>query len=336
MQPPTVLARITPALQGHFHTLLQSRSEPLYRMAEYQLGWVDEHGTPEHSPPLLHHAAACLLASEALGARPAQALPAATALELAYQFVCVHTEVQDGTPTAHKRPTVWWVWGPAQAINAGDSLHALARLSLAGLADAGVPAATVLDCLARLDAACLELCEAQYTDLAAEERVDVTLEAYTKVVEGKRGALLGCALELGALVAGATTAQVESFRRAGRRLGLALQAHAEIAALWNGDHEAPQDDLLNKWKGLPYVLALRLAQPKQQRELAAVYRKRVLEPPDVARLAATFEDVGARASAQDMVEQWEAEAVRELDATGLPAHQLAPLKELASYLLALD
>ena len=64
----------------------------------------------------------CLLACEACGG-PDVALPAAAAVELVQGFTEIHDDVQGGIPTRDGRDAVWWVWGPAQAINAGDGMH---------------------------------------------------------------------------------------------------------------------------------------------------------------------------------------------------------------------
>ena len=45
-------------------------------------------------------------------------------------FLQIHDDVQSGSPQRAGRDTVWWKWGPAQAINAGDGMYAMARVAL--------------------------------------------------------------------------------------------------------------------------------------------------------------------------------------------------------------
>ena len=61
-----------------------------------------------------------------------------------------------------ERETVWWKWGPAQAINAGDGMHALARLALFGLQDAGLSAGSTFRAVQILDEAGLRTCEGRF------------------------------------------------------------------------------------------------------------------------------------------------------------------------------
>ena len=51
-----------------------------------------------------------------------------SALFLFKSGIIVHDEIGSGTPNSNGRDTLWWKWGPAQAINAGDCLYSLSRL----------------------------------------------------------------------------------------------------------------------------------------------------------------------------------------------------------------
>ena len=42
----------------------------------------------------------------------------------------IHEEIGAGTPNINNKDTLWWKWGPAQAINAGDCLYSMSRLMI--------------------------------------------------------------------------------------------------------------------------------------------------------------------------------------------------------------
>ena len=121
--------------------LFSERSFPLYRLMGYQMGWLDESGLELPSPvdQTRLHASLALAACEAVGGTVEQAAPAGVAVEMLHQFVQVHSDIQDGIPERYGRDTLWWVWGPAQAINTGDGFHALARLQLMQLLEGRMP-----------------------------------------------------------------------------------------------------------------------------------------------------------------------------------------------------
>ena len=231
-----------------------------------------------------------LLSCEALSGDYNKALPAAAAVELIYDFVQVHGEVQAGMSDSPDRPSIWWVWGPAQAINAGDGLHAMARLTVMRLSERDVPAERVLRAVQALDRACLAVCEGQYMDLSFQEQPLVASGLYYDMIHRKTGSLTGCSAELGALAAGVSDEVCGSFRETGRKLGMAWQITQDIADLWGyrGDGMTVSN-VLNKKKGLPVVYTLENASVSTKRELGTIYMKRVLEPDDVGRIVAILD-----------------------------------------------
>ncbi len=274
------------------------RQGMLYDLLRYHLGWVDERGNPaDDALTPLHHCGVLAMASaDAVSGEHRGAVSAAAAVELAYNFVLVHNDVQAGRiDQDNVRPSIWWVWGPSQAINAGDGLHALARSVLMRLSDAGTDAETVLSALRGLDQACLTLCEGQYMDLTYQDQIMVSEADYMDMVGRKSGALAGCSARLGGLASGAQPATADALEQWGRKLGMARQVREDISDLWgrSGDGFTPAN-ILNKKKSLPLIHALQNTDTAAKRELGAIYMKRVLEPSDTPRIVSILEEAGSR------------------------------------------
>jgi len=286
-----------------------SRRGFLFDVLRYHLGWVDQRGRLENTSRRLHFPPTLALAScEALSGDFHTALPAASAIELVYNFTVVHADVQVGSPDPQERPSIWWVWGPAQAINAGDGLHALGRITVMRLSQQGVPPPRVLQGVAALDQACLTLCEGQYMDLNFQDQLMVTSADFYEMLRRKAGALPGCAAQLGALAASADDAVCSRFHELGSRLGMAWQIAQDIADLWGqGGDGMTVSNVLNKKKSLPLIHVLETASPSTKRELGTIYMKRVLEPQDVSRIVDLLEQAGARqyaeGKARELVQQ---------------------------------
>jgi hypothetical protein len=100
---------------------------PHYGMMHYHMGWVDA-GFSRATLPAGKRCARCSACSPARRSRrrPAQAVPAAAALEILHNFSLVHDDIEDGDETRRHRATVWKLWGVPQAINVGDAMFALA------------------------------------------------------------------------------------------------------------------------------------------------------------------------------------------------------------------
>ncbi|MBV8822356.1 MAG: polyprenyl synthetase family protein, partial [Ktedonobacteraceae bacterium] len=152
-----------------------------YGQMQYHLGWVDTNFSPTRSnfgkflrPTLL------LLSYEAAGAWGlatnipdndnylCRALPAAAAVELTHNFTLIHDDIEDGDAERRHRSTLWKIWGVPQAINTGDGMFALSRLTLWDVLEEGVEGSIAARLGALLDHACLVLAEGQYLDISFE------------------------------------------------------------------------------------------------------------------------------------------------------------------------
>ena len=302
----------------------------------YHLGWTNEHGQPleDQASPLHFQPALAFAVCQARQGDFSPAGPGAAAVELVYNFTLVHGEVQTGRTGDQDRPSIWWVWGPAQAINAGDGLHALARSAIMRWSQRDAPAQQVLKAVEALDRACLALCEGQFLDLSFRDRLMVTSGDYYEMIERKSGALAGCAAALGALASGAEDQACRAFHQAGCRLGMARQVAQDVNDFWG-----PQGDgltagnVLNKKKSLPLIYALDTAGTAARREMGNIYTKRVLEPADVSRIVAILEEVGARRYALSQAEKLRDQAWESLAELGLDRQQLASLEPLGRWAL---
>ena len=307
------------ALEEELREAFARQDGLLYNMLLYQLGWLDEQGSPVSSLPGERlHPHLCMLSCESLLGEYAPALPAAAAVELAYNFSLIHEDVQSGSPNRGIRPTLWWLWGPGQAINAGDGMHALARLTLMRLEDRGLPVTRVLKSMQLFDQSCLSMCEGQHMDLAFQEKLDVGVDSYLKMAAIKRGALIACAMGLGALVATEDAGVVNAFKEFGKNLGVAYQIKDDIRDIWGtSGGEVSSGNVLIKKKLFPIVYTLENADPSTKRGLGTIYFKRVLEPHDVKQVTEILNTQSALAHAEEKVADYCQKALDCLTGVGL-------------------
>ena len=336
MSLPTAFNRFRDQIETEIKSLVLEEGFPLYRMMGYHMGWLDEYGeAAEEESGKRIRPTLSLLACEALGGDVKAALPAAAAVELVHNFSLIHGDIQDGNSERQNRPTVWWVWGPAQAINAGDGMHALARLALLRQTGEGMSPERTLKAVGLLDQACLRLCEGQYLDLTYQERVDISQDAYFKMVEGKTAALISCAAELGAVMSSAEEPVVQAMAQFGAKLGTAFQIRDDILDLW-GQQDTGKPlagDILNKKKSLPIVYAIENASGAERRALGDVYFKRVMEPEDIDKIIEVLQTLGAREFCQAKADALCNEAVQSLKDAGLTSQQSEGLEALARFIV---
>jgi geranylgeranyl diphosphate synthase type I len=240
----------------HLRAAVDHLPEPLRRISGYHFGWLDAQGKPINGKPgKALRPALALLTARAVGGDPANAVPAAAAVELAHNFSLLHDDVMDRDRTRRHQPTAWTVFGTSEAILAGDALLAQASYILA-------PAGgTAVQWLAD---AVIELCQGQAQDLAFERRDDVVLDECVKMALRKTSALLEVSCALGALAGGADEFTVHLMRKFGRHLGLAFQLVDDLLGIWGSPSQTGKpahSDLANRKKSLPVVAALTSATP---------------------------------------------------------------------------
>ncbi|MFJ2762430.1 family 2 encapsulin nanocompartment cargo protein polyprenyl transferase [Streptomyces prasinus] len=319
-----------PPAEGHEATILLERARvevdpvlraavaslpgPLRRITRYHFGWENADGTPATGGSgKAIRPALVLAAASALGgpAARAAAVRAAAAVELVHNFTLLHDDVMDRDTTRRHRPTAWTVFGDADAILAGDALHALALRLLAEDTHPSAPAA-----VARLADCVVELCAGQQVDTAMEGCApdEVTLDETLSMAEAKTGALLGCACALGALYADAGTADVEALDAFGREAGLAFQLIDDVIGIWGDPRRTGKPagaDLAARKKSLPVVAALTSGTPEAS-ELAALYAAAPHAGEDLERIALTVERAGGRDWAQAQAADRMARVMQEL------------------------
>jgi geranylgeranyl diphosphate synthase type I len=323
------------AVAEELREVFDGRQGFLYEVLRYHLGWVDQHGQAVPGGPVLHfQGAVALAACEALAGDFSPSLPAGAGVELVHNFTLVHGEVQAGRAEDTERPSIWWVWGPSQAINAGDGLHALGRTTIMRLAQRGVPSDRVLQAVESLDRACLTLCEGQYMDLEFQDQLMVTANAYLDMVNRKSGALTGCAAESGALAAGAEGDRCDALHSLGVKLGAALQIARDTADFWGERGDAlTASNIIAKKKSLPIIHALEHGSLTAKRELGSIYMKRVLEADDATRLVSILDETGARSAADGQARQLVEEGLAAASSSGVPENGMEQLRELAEWAL---
>lgn len=202
----------------------------------------------------------CLMGAEACGADPAEALPAACALEMVHTYSLIHDDLpaMDDDDLRRGRPTCHRAFDEATAILAGDALLTLAFETIARHTRPPQAAAACVRILAE-GSGPYGMAGGQMADLLAEDREDAGVEALEAIHRRKTGALLQAALRMGAVVAGADETVSAGLDTYGRAVGLAFQIVDDLLDV-EGDESkmgkrVRKDSGLGKWT-YPELLGL--------------------------------------------------------------------------------
>ncbi len=328
--PPT-LQRLLPQLGLALRSTAVPATTRLGAMASYHLGWTDADGraTAEGGGKFVRGCLA-LWAAEQCGGDLEAALPVAAAVEWIHNFTLVHDDIQDGDHQRRHRATVWVVWGSAQAINAGDGMHAVAYRAV--LSGRGRPAAR-LRAAAALNTAIIAVIEGQCLDLDLEGRIGTSVSTYLRLVRAKTGALIGAALEAGALMGGAGGRQAALLRRAGVELGVAFQIRDDWLGTWGDSTMTGKrcgGDLERRKISYPILVGHALLQGSARRELRRLYRA---DAGHVDLILELLEEARARGAVTEELERRRRSALQLAGLCGLSVEGLDGFQSILDFVV---
>ena len=164
-----------------------------------------------------------LMATELFGEDANESIDAAMAIEIFHNFTLVHDDIMDNAPLRRGKATVHEKWSTNIAILSGDVMMVEANKNLAK-----VNPAFLAPVLNTFNATAQGVCEGQQLDMEFEGRDDVSIEEYINMIRLKTAVLLGGALKLGAIIAGASEKDADLIYQFGENIGIAFQLQDDI------------------------------------------------------------------------------------------------------------
>lgn len=271
----------------------------------------------------------CLLSADLCGGRVREALPAAVAVEVFHNFTLLHDDIMDRAPMRRGRPTVHLKWSENSAILSGDAMLILAYQILAS----GNYGGLLPELLAVFNRAAMEVCQGQQYDMEFEvSDRPVSREEYIGMIRLKTSVLLAAALEMGAIVGGASPAERRALYDFGVNLGLAFQIQDDLLDTY-GDAETfgktIGGDIAVGKKTFLHIAAMAAASAEQ--------RAAILAPGDMdeklPRVRAIYDALGVRSAAEAAIEDYFSRALASLRGAHGDAGRLAVLEKYAYSLL---
>ena len=271
-----------------------------------------------------------LLGAELFGEQKENAINAALSVETFHNFSLIHDDIMDEAPLRRNQATVHEKWNQNIAILSGDVLFVkafqlLAKHDLKHLSQ-------LLDLFNKT---AIEVCEGQQMDMDFETRTDVSIDEYIEMIRLKTSVLLGCALEMGAIIANASENDKRHLYEFGQNIGIAFQIQDDILDLYADPEKFGKQvggDVISNKKTLLNLKALELATTKQQDYLKELevekdHSKKIIETTQI------YNEIGAKEACEVVMQAYYEKAVTALNAIGIDQNQKIPLQQLAQYLM---
>ena len=271
-----------------------------------------------------------MLGAELFDVSGKNAVNAAIAVELFHNFSLIHDDIMDAAPLRRKKQTVHTKWNTNIAILSGDVLLVKAYQEICKQDAKVLP--RLLEIFNRT---AIEVCEGQQLDMDFETRNDVSIEEYIEMIRLKTSVLLGCALEMGAVVAEAKKEDQELIYSFGEHIGVAFQIQDDILDLYADPEKFGKQvggDVLANKKTLLLLKANELANPAEIETL----NKLSSESDQTLKIESTrnlFDKLGVREAARAMMDEHYVIALNALEKISVSDSNKKPLKDLADMLL---
>ncbi len=272
----------------------------------------------------------CLLANEMFGGDEQQALWPALALETFHNFTLIHDDIMDKAPMRRGMPTVYQKWNADIAILSGDAMLAKA-FQFALKPKKGAELAQQLGKVA------IEICEGQQMDLNFETLGNVTIDEYLEMIRLKTAVLLATALQMGATVGDATTADIQHLYDFGINMGMSFQLQDDILDLYSDVEvfgKRHGGDIAENKKTYLYLKALELASEKDRKRLAHLFTLRIDhdEEEKIEEVQAIYDRLHVKEAVEQVIAEYDKKALAALKAVSLPEEKKTHLRNYAELL----
>lgn len=274
-----------------------------------------------------------LLSAEMFGSTREKALPQALSVEVFHNFTLIHDDIMDDAPLRRNKTTVHEKWNTNIGILSGDVMLIEAFKLLSQIDAKLLPEA--LDLFNRT---AIEVCEGQQLDMDFEERTDVTIHEYIEMIRLKTSVLLGSALRLGAIVAGASDQDKDAIYEFGQHVGIAFQIQDDVLDLYADPDKFGKQvggDILANKKTMLYLTAANKASSSQ---IEVLRNLRDLEDKEIkiARTRELFDHLKAKEDCHTEMEHHYRLAMQALEGIQVDEKLKTPLFDLAKMLMHRD
>ena len=244
-----------------------------------------------------------LMATDVFGSNYQKALPAAMAVEVFHNFSLVHDDIMDDAPLRRGKETVHEKWDLNTGILSGDAMLILAYQYFENYEPA------IFKTLAKLfSKTALEVCEGQQYDVDFENRDDVTIPEYLKMIEYKTAVLVAAALKMGAIVAETSDENANLIYEFGLNLGIAFQLQDDYLDCFGNPETFGKQvggDIIENKKTFLYLKTVEFAKPEEREEFLHLYS---IQPQDNAEKIESVKEIfiqtGAAESTQKAIEDF--------------------------------
>lgn len=274
-----------------------------------------------------------LIGAEIFGATPEEALPAALAIEIFHNFSLVHDDIMDAAPLRRGKDTVHTKWDTNTGILSGDAMLIQAYQCFE------MYDPMLFSQLVKLfSQTALEVCEGQQYDIDFETKNDVTIAQYIKMITYKTSVLLGCAFQMGAIIANQSKEAQKDIYEYGKLLGIAFQIQDDYLDAFGDPKSFGKQvggDIIENKKTYLYLKAKELGNNSQKEQLHQLFSNKEYNDAQgkIAITKQIFNETGASKVTKEVIKKYTEQAFEVAKKLEIPQESKDMLIHFGTYLM---
>ena len=272
-----------------------------------------------------------LMATEAFGNNPEEALPAALSVEVFHNFTLIHDDIMDQAPLRRGAPSVHNKWDENTGILSGDAMLIQAYQCLETY-----PNELFFKLIKHTSKTALEVCEGQQYDMDFETQKKVTISDYLEMIRLKTAVLVGHSLKTGAWIGNASDQEAQLLYDFGVLLGMAFQIQDDYLDAFGDPKDFGKQlggDILENKKTILYHEALKSGSTEEKEALIHWYDTSIKNNQKVESVKDIFNSSGASKASQQLVSSYTEDAFKKLESLTISGEGKQLLKAFGQNLM---
>ncbi len=273
-----------------------------------------------------------LMSTQMFGGDLELAITPAIGIETFHNFTLLHDDLMDNADVRRNNPTVHKKWDANTAILSGDAMQIMAYQMITK-----APREVLADAINLFSTTALEICQGQQYDMEFETRDDVSKDEYLEMIRLKTAVLLGCALKMGAIIAGADSKDAGLIYTFGEKIGLAFQLKDDLLDTYADEAKFGKrigGDILNNKKTYLMLSALEAASETQLNE-AKLWMSRTdyIDQEKISFFIDLYNKTNAAKQCEDLMDLYYKQAIEALNSVSIKDDRKKDLYTLANDLM---
>lgn len=272
-----------------------------------------------------------LMICDLYGTNYNKAFDAALAIEVFHNFTLAHDDIMDNALIRRGKETVHEKWDVNTGILSGDAMLILAYQCFESFEPELYKKLMLL-----FNKTAMEVCEGQQWDIEFENRNNVSISEYLKMITLKTSVLLASAMKMGAIIAKVNSNELEAIYNFGLNLGIAFQLQDDYLDTFGNSKDFGKQiggDITENKKTFLFLKTLEVAGDDEKSRLLNLYSSKKKSAQKIEEVTNIFKNNNIEQYTLNQIEFFTEKAFEYVNDLNLPDEKKTTLKNFGISLM---